>query len=160
MSEWIAGEAIAEAVNAANLFRKKYGHDLIDDLPQSKAGDSDKCVLARAFNFDCEVDGLNNYQGNNYNPELNNTWFAKFSARDKDKAEALAKILNTEVVSENSDEYKERNNSLNRVCVILPKKIAEIAVQFDNGNLDGKYYTVDNEGNPISANLNHTSLYE
>lgn len=138
--KWIAGEAIAEAVNAANLFRQKYGVGLLDDLPPSYSEDPEQCVLANAFNFDCQVDGLVQDPNNESAPdELRGNWYVKFSVLDEDKAKSLAEILKTGV-------YRWDDQGDTHLCVLLPKEIARIAEVFDAGNLDGKYYSINYDG--------------
>lgn len=137
----LSGEAIAEAVNAANLFRQIYGEPLIDDLPKAIVRDDENCVLARAFNFNCRISG---WDDTKRRPEWAKDskgyiWGVMFNKEDMDKAKALAEILGT-------SEYIYNNPHASWCQVLLPAKIAEIAEQFDSGLLDAKYYTIDEDG--------------
>jgi hypothetical protein len=158
MSEWIAGEAIADAVNVANDLRQKFGIDVINDLPQSTPENEHNCVLANAFNFDCRVESGNN-----------TAWGVHFEKENKAQAEYLAKVLNTElnVYTElgtlSTEEYEKEleweaeaegeDVSVDEIRaafpiinyeVDLPEKIGEIARKFDDLYLDPKYY-IDEE---------------
>lgn len=149
MSDWIAGEAIAEAVNAANLFRKIYGESLIDDLPKSTAGEPEQCVLAKAFNFDCQVNG-----------SIDGTWYVEFPINEVEKAAQLATILGTETWRVDYGHEKCNEEEACYIRVELPKKIAMIATEFDSGRLDGKYYTVDPSGFPYGVPTNSPAWQE
>ncbi len=132
-------ESIADAVNLANDFRAVFGGETIDDLPSGIPSESRHCVLAKAFNFDCEVDGSGGSEGD---------WYVKFKTirvnSAKVKAEKLAEILETDV---KVNEYTSWDGTEQATyTVFLPDYIAAIAIAFDADELERKYYAdIDGE---------------
>lgn len=146
----VSGESIAEAVNAANLFREKYGADKLVDLPQAIIGDSRNCVLAKAFNFDCMVSlyHAEDFDGSEkYKDSDGDIWSVIFYKTEIEKADALYSILKTHMSAIGL-----------YIHVVLPPSIGEIANQFDNMNLSSEYYTINEDGyivNPDGPTSHH-----
>jgi hypothetical protein len=112
----VSAETIMRAVEAANAVRAVGGAKPIKHLPAGKPGKTEHCILARAFNFDCEVgrkDGI---------------WYVKFPEDRQAEAEILAEELGTLVMGLDN----------RRVC--LPPDIGQIATDFDLLRLPRRYY--------------------
>lgn len=125
MPETVSAEAVATVVNAANSVRADNGEPLIEGLPAGERQDSARCVLARAFNFDCHVDGFaDDYS---VNPALAGVWFAAFAPEHEPQAHALAEALGTGTIEGAPGYYSET------VLIELPEPVARIAVAFDAG---------------------------
>lgn len=107
---------ILKAVEIANALRAEFGEPALTDLPGAVPGDSERCVLARAFNFGCTVDGRND------------VWFATFEPEHTAQAEKLAELCGTAIESMPYT-YDER------LRVPLPADVGAIAVAFDGGQL-------------------------
>lgn len=112
----VSAEAVALAVNAANAVRKKFDAPLLDALPPGVRADESECILARAFNFDCEVDGQHD----------GGDWSVRFPADRRAHAEVLAEALSTDVYV--------REGLVRSVYVTLPPEVAAIAAAFDDGD--------------------------
>lgn len=123
--ETISGEALVAAVNLVNDYRRKVGLEPIDDLPKGKPGDVRRCILARAFNFDCRVSPYGN-------PENDDEIFGSygggiyFSRENEKQARLLGQLLGTEVFDHGGKTY---------LYVDLPANLAKIARYFDYGKL-------------------------
>lgn len=124
----VSPEIIARAVNIANDLRSFFGEPPIDDLPKGIPSESDRCILARAFNFDCKIHpvGINK----------TGSWVASFDGHYAE-ATKFAALLGTTVKSI----VRENKSTLNRVEI--PTEIAEIARQFDKGLLPQYDETVE-----------------
>jgi hypothetical protein len=121
--ETISAEAIVEAVNLINDYRRQVGLEPLDDLPKGKPGDIGRCILARAFNFDCIVcpyGDPNNWKSTGYGGTI------YFSDDKKDQADLLARLLGTATILQlHSGAY----------AVTLPESLARLARYFDVGRL-------------------------
>lgn len=114
----VNAQTIAHAVNVANSLREAFGEEKIDDLPPSMPGKPRDCVLAKAFNFDCVIATA-----------ANDNWKAYFGKSGEAQAKKLAEMLPSTL--------KILHNGF---AVELPQEIGEIAIVFDRGGLDAKYY--------------------
>lgn len=125
-------ESIIHAVNLANDLRKAFGEDILPDLPPSMPGDSNRCVLAAAFNFNCSV------------TVASEGWEVRFSTEHAAQAEKLAELLGTEVREghrQREPYYTLGERTYEPILVVtLPDSIGEIARQFDDEALPARYY--------------------
>lgn len=148
MSE-TTGINILKAIDLANVVRSIGGFPLVDDLLPGYVGDSQNCVLANTFNTSCEVFGVpptvrDSDAFESVRVELgSNPWFVQFP--EEKYAEALSNELNTPVFHIESKvcdcgssdcDY----NSPESWGVCLPDDVGKIAADFDNYELDDKYY--------------------
>jgi len=114
----ISAEAIVAAVNLVNDYRRKVGLEPLDDLPKGDRGDVHRCILARAFNFDCRVSPFGHEEANDYQ-------FGGvicFKNQDIDKAKLLSKLLGTELVEHGQS-----------ITVDLTPELGKLARYFDFG---------------------------
>lgn len=121
--------SIARAIEVANELREKFGEDRIDDLPKGKIAVPKKCVLARAFNFNCWVNGAYTWSETGI-PTLH--WYAHFTKEQEPQAKALAEVLETEAAP---NTYFDGSNTIEGWKVVLPEDIGAIALAFDDHRL-------------------------
>jgi hypothetical protein len=137
----IEADNIIFAIDVANHLRLHFGEDIISDLPPSTPSDTNDCVLANAFNFNCRIDGASGGK-----------WYAMFDANTKfEHAEVLANYLGTELIkgfnfyktgSDDDDWNHPMHDKIpgcieeHEVGVLLPEEIAKIAIDFDEGFLN------------------------
>lgn len=125
----VTAEAVAFAIEAANSARIAEGVDTWDrdQLPYSThVGNAQNCVLARLFNFDCQVrPGM--FASESVESDGADGWGVRVPAKHKKAAEALAKALGTKI------EYSgyEGAPDLDTYGVKLPASVARIALEFD-----------------------------
>jgi hypothetical protein len=128
--ETIKAKSIVEALEAANTLRGIFGEQLLDDLPLGIPADSSRCILANAFNFDCEVACING-----------NQWTASFNSNEGEKANKLAEILDTKVTVSHGTRWTGTTDlgvyteEIIAFHVALPESIGQIAYWFDSGRL-------------------------
>jgi len=129
-------ESVAWAIELANRVRREKGEVLLrGKLPYSQhVGIAGKCVLARAFNFDCEVAPFDYFGLSAGDLPVDSHWCIRF--QDKSVAKILANALSHKVVSI-SDEDRGCTtsayiNKQNGHYVPLPDEITTIAETFDH----------------------------
>jgi hypothetical protein len=59
-------EDLSWLLGLANDMRAAHEDDLLDDLPESYPEDASACIIANAFNYDCEVQPLRSGPGRIY----------------------------------------------------------------------------------------------
>lgn len=143
----VSAEAVAQAVNAANTVRIDNGEPIIEGLPADAIRENEsECVLAKLFNFDCEING---YVDKDSVPHhLRGEWFAEFSLEHAIQAQQLGDALGTGVVRADDLGWGYGTADL---YVPLPAAVAEIAEAFDAGELDPADYepTHTPDGQPL-----------
>lgn len=114
----VTTDQIVRAVNLANDLRRAMGIELIDKLPQGIPSDPRRCILAKAFNFDCAITpGIWGEDGR--------AWFAHQA-----EAEQFAKLVGREVeVFRNYPVLSDDTDICYRVNI--PAEISDIANAFD-----------------------------
>lgn len=118
--------SLAHLVNLANDLREAFGGPPLTDLPRSKPGNAQQCLIARAFNFGCEIhpSGLPLADDCEYG-------YAQFEAPEH--AARFAELVHgragsvIRVVPAIGGHYRYR--------VPLSTELNQIAIAFDNGRL-------------------------
>ena len=123
----VGTEDIVRAVNIANDLRAEFGAPPIDDLPLGKRNDSNHCILARAFNFSCQITPSS--------ISKNGEWVARFYDHEEE-VKKFAELLGTSDTIKSFDTSSSSHSSYNTIYLVdIPEEIANIARQFDYGNL-------------------------
>lgn len=128
MSKEITTDQIVKAVNLANDFRTAMGIDPIDALPKGIPSDPRRCILAKAFNFNCAITpGLWGEDGK--------AWFG-----NEAEAEQFAKLVGREVEEYPTYDWNWDGNDSTKeagVCyrVAIPAEVSDIACAFDERQL-------------------------
>lgn len=127
-------------LNLANDMRKRKGNQKIVDLPPSIPQDTDRCIIANAFNYGCSVDpdsGIIDFQ----TVEDRDTYLNVMNIEmEKDFPEWLE--------DEYGDEPNKRNDFyLNATIAPMTNQLIEIAEMFDSGDLFTEYRKHD----PVNA---------
>lgn len=129
MRETLAS-SIAVALNIANDLRREFDEPVLDDLPLGVPNVPHHCILARAFNFGCNV-----------SCENENNWIVTFA--EKEHRDLVAKALDESY----PDRLREHDSDFSCAdysfySVGLPGEISQIALAFDNGDLDEYNITI------------------
>lgn len=103
-----------KAVELANSLRDALGATKLRDLPKGSQRDAKRCILARAFNFECSVGSAEG------------RWFVSFPEMELEKMDAL-----TQWATDNGLEMSRWSNR----AFLLPKAVGNIAANFDLGLL-------------------------
>lgn len=101
----------AELLEFANVVREAGGGEVIPALLPAIPGAPSSCLIARALNFECVVDGSTHIQGR---------WDMFVSSAEL--AERIAEAIDTVVYEEDEGSY-----------IILPDYIGKAAEAFDRG---------------------------
>lgn len=140
--------SVAWAIEAANIARTKGGAKRLtsDRLPYSThEGNSQHCVLAKLFNFDCMIKGfmvVSDWNNDNNQPlgddSRTSGWGVGMSADKQPAAKALAKALGTTVLNNYTLDPPDVDDPT-AIVVPLPAAIGRIASDFDKRRLPAHF---------------------
>jgi hypothetical protein len=109
---------VGEVLEFVNRVREAGGAETIDRLPNAVPRDPERCLLARALNFDCEVRGYGRW------PSGATIWHMVLPSKSAAEVAALAEALGLEHDSAPSRRGLD-------ATIVLPEEIGNVARAFD-----------------------------
>jgi len=119
----------------ANDMRARKNDDPLKDLPISVPEDTGACIIANAFNYDCEVDPRT---PTDKDPDL----VGWINFQTQEDVEAYCKITGIEPPNQAAFDDEGVSNEEDPYRCKLTKELNEVALDFDSGKYDEyNYYT-------------------
>lgn len=112
----VQNEALSRLLNYANDMRVEKGDKQLEDLPKSIATSASSCIIARAFNYGCQV-----------SPSVTNGGEIFFNS--KEDLETYLKVVP-------GSEVSECNEEIDLYVGRLTPELNRIALDFDNGEYE------------------------
>jgi len=140
-------------LNVSNDLRRLHGDDPLEDLPLSTPNEVNACLIANAFNYDCEVFPTRHFD--KWDKSRPDSYAIKF--RSEDDAKLYLKTIGLEDTDEHILEYVNEWAGNSYYCP-LTDDLNRIALNFDAG--DYPEYDEYSEINDPDAYVEDDDLYD